>query len=328
MTQRLARLVDTPTVIDLFAGCGGFGSGFADHGYRITHAVETFRPSLQTYVANVPVDTPLMQDVRKVDTAAMGHPDVVIGGPPCEAFTVANADRRKDPVDRLYHDPVGSLTIQYAILLKHLQPRVFLMENVAGILDGGLEAELHTIFARAGYDKIHIHRFLAQDFGTPSYRERVFISNMPLAPKPTTRGQPITVRDAIGEIADLDAHADIPNHQYTPVKGKRGKMLRETGTGKSIYHYKAADGRTHHVWTRLPWDQLAPTVKGLSRFIHPEDDRILTVREHARLMGYPDDYVFHGSRNEAYNQTGESVPPPLSAALAKAMRVGLDHVEA
>ena len=76
----------------------------------------------------------------------------------------------------------------------------------------------------------------------------------------------------------------------------------------------------HHTWTRLPADRVAPTVKGLGRFVHPVEDRLLTPREHARLMGYPDDFVFHGSKNEQYNQVGESVPPPLSRAIAREVR--------
>ncbi|MFA5862302.1 MAG: DNA cytosine methyltransferase, partial [Candidatus Thermoplasmatota archaeon] len=104
---------------------------------------------------------------------------------------------------------------------------------------------------------------------------------------------------------------------------KQQAAIDELTQGKSAYHYRAGDGRTHHTWTRLPADKLAPTVKGLGRFVHPIEDRLLTPREHARLMGYPDDYVFHGSVNEQYNMIGESVPPPVSRALAGQVRARL-----
>src|SRR5437588_5501758 len=124
--------------MDIFAGCGGFGFGFAESGFRITRAVEAFRTSLETYVANVPLDEALLSDVRKVDWAAVPPFDVLIGGPPCEAFTVANADRRAAPLDRLYKDPLGSLTLQFILVAKTLKPRLFVMENVPPILDGPL----------------------------------------------------------------------------------------------------------------------------------------------------------------------------------------------
>lgn len=311
--------MDRPTVVDIFAGCGGFGFGFAEEGFDIRHAVESFRTSLETYVANIPVGEPHLSDVRSVDLAKLGRPDVLIGGPPCEAFTVANADRRKNPLDRLYLDPVGSLTLQYIKMLKVLQPRVFVMENVPPILDGPLEAELRMIFARNGYPEVHFNRLQAEDVGTPSHRDRVFISNVRLDPARTSKH--VTVEEAIADLQSLEV--DIANHRPPRLGKKQQSMIDDLAEGKSGYHYRAADGRVHHQWTRLAPDRLAPTVKGLGRFVHPVEDRLLTPREHARLMGYPDDYVFHGSINEQYNQVGESVPPPVSLALAREVRKAL-----
>jgi DNA (cytosine-5)-methyltransferase 1 len=314
--------VDAPSVVDVFAGCGGFGFGFAEEGFRIGHAVESFRTSLETYVANVPLGEPHLADVRKVDFEAMGRPDVLIGGPPCEAFTVANADRRKNPLDRLYLDPVGSLTLQYVKIAKALQPRIFVMENVPPIMEGALEAELRMVFARNGYPQIHFNRILAEDVGTPSHRDRVFISNVKLDPPRTHEGRHVGVEEAIADLQSLEV--DIPNHRPPRLGKKQTSAIEGLAEGRSAYHYRAGDGRTHHTWTRLPADRLAPTVKGLGRFVHPVEDRLLTPREHARLMGYPDDFVFHGSINEQYNMVGESVPPPVSLALAREVRKALD----
>lgn len=312
--RRRAPVPDAPSVIDIFAGCGGFGLGFAEEGFRIAHAVEGFRPPLETYVANVPLGEWHLTDVRKIDWEKMPRPDVLIGGPPCEAFTVSNPDRRKNPLDRLYHDPVGGLTLHYIKIAKALQPRAFVMENVPPILE--LERELRTLFARNGYPQIHFARLLAEEHGTPSHRDRVFVSNLPLAP-PKTPGKR-TVGDAIGDLASLDV--DIANH-VPPRLGK--KQLAKVVTleeGESAYEYAASGGRTHGNWTRLRPDRLAPTVKGQGRFVHPTEDRLLTPREHARLMGYPDDFVFHGSVNETYDMIGESVPPPLSQAIAREVK--------
>lgn len=309
-------MADPPRVIDIFAGCGGFGFGFAESGFRIEHAVEAFRPSLETYVANVPLGEAHLGDVRKMDYARMGRPDVLIGGPPCEAFTVANADRRGNPLSRLYDDPVGSLTLQFIKVAKELQPRIFVMENVPPIMEGPLEAELRMIFARNGYPQIHFNRLQAEHFGTPSHRDRVFISNVRISPPPAGKETP--VGEAIGDLVSLDV--DVPNHAPLRLGKKQQALIDALEEGRSAYHYRAGDGRVHHTWTRLPAERLAPTIKGLGRFVHPTEDRLLTPREHARLMGYPDDYVFHGSINETYNMVGESVPPPLSRAIAGEIR--------
>lgn len=304
--------MDSPTVVDVFAGCGGFGFGFAESGFRIMHAVEAYRPSLQTYVANVPLGEPHLGDVRKIDYDAMDRPDLLIGGPPCEAFTVANSDRRSNPLSRLYDDPVGSLTLQYIKIAKALQPKVFVMENVPPIMEGPLEGELRMVFARNGYPQIYFNRLQAEEHGTPSHRDRIFISNIVISPPKTT--EVIPVGKVIGDLTSLDV--DIPNHVPLRLGKKQTAAITALTTGMSAYHYRAAGGRMHHTWTRLPSDKLAPTVKGLGRFVHPTEDRLLTPREHARLMGYPDDFVFHGSITEQYNMVGESVPPPLSLAIA------------
>lgn len=298
------------TIVDIFAGCGGFGFGFAEQGFRITHAVEGFHPPMETYVANVPLDAWHLSDVRKVDWDAMERPDVLIGGPPCEAFTVANRERRRNPLDRLYHDPVGGLTLHFIKIAKTLAPRAFVMENVPPILE--LERELRLLFGRNGFPQIHFHRVLAEDHGTPSHRERIFISNLPLAlPRTSARR---TVAEAIGDLVALDA--PVANHVPPRLGKKRLAAVQTLEEGESAYRYQAGDGRAHGNWTRLLANRLAPTVKGQGRFVHPTEERLLTPREHARLMGYPDDYVFHGSINETYDMIGESVPPPVSTAIA------------
>lgn len=176
------------------------------------------------------------------------------------------------------------------------------------------------IFKRNGYPEIFFNRVQAEDVGTPSHRDRVFISNVRL--DPPRAGRHVTVEEAIADIQSLEV--DVPNHVPPRLGKKQQKAIDDLAEGRSAYHYRAGDGRVHHTWTRLASDRLAPTIKGLGRFVHPVEDRLLTPREHARLMGYPDDYVFHGSVNEQYNMVGESVPPPVSLALAKEVRKALD----
>ncbi len=309
-----------PTIVDLFAGCGGFSLGFTEEGFEVLSAVENFRTACETYAANVRTREVLQADVRNVDASDFPErPDVLIGGPPCEAFTVAAKARRGHEIDRLYKDPRGSLTLQFIKILKDVRPRVFVMENVPGILEGDLEAELRMLFARAGYAEIHFNVLSAEEHGTPSRRRRVFVSNASIDPPRQSPSK--TVWEAIGDIESLDV--DLPNHTETPVRGKRGRRIAEMTAGDSMYHYRTHAGAVHGAWTRLDRDALAPTIMGSSRFVHPTQDRLLTPREHARLMGYPDDFVFHGGKNDQYNQAGESVPPPLAQAIARAVRQAL-----
>ncbi len=311
-----------PTLVDVFCGCGGYSLGFTEEGFEVRAAVDKYRPSLETYAANVPAKLVLEADVRELEPGKDFEiaPDVLLGSPPCEAYTVANARRRVDPLSRLYNDKSGSMTVQFLKLLKEIKPRIFVMENVPQIMDGPLENELRMLFARVGFPVIHFNILHAEEHGTPSRRRRVFVSNIPIAPPQQPRVP--TVGEVIGDIVDLDV--DLPNHVELPIRGKRGHAMKELGEGESLYHYRAANGRVHSAWTRLRADSVAPTVKGLDRFIHPTQPRLLTAREHARLMGYPDDYVFHGSRNEVYNEIGESVPPPLSQAIAREVKRALD----
>ncbi len=317
----------TWTVVDLFAGAGGFSLGFRQAGFDVAVAVDNFRTATDTYALNQGGDgsgTEVRRvDVRDLDPDSLPEADVVVGGPPCEAFTPANQERRSDPLSRLHHDPMGSLTLQFIILLKALRPRVFVMENVPGLLEGPLEGELRDLFARAGYRDVGFHVLQALEHGTPSRRTRVFASNVRLEPPVTVaREDAPSVWEVIRDIEPLGA--EVPNHEDFPLSHERRRRVAELDPGGSLYRYEAADGSVHHSWTRLRKDEVSPTVHGNSRFVHPTQPRLLTVREHARLMGYPDDYVFEGGRSHQYDLVGESVPPPLGKAVAGEVQRALD----
>jgi DNA (cytosine-5)-methyltransferase 1 len=107
----------------------------------------------------------------------------------------------------------------------------------------------------------------------------------------------------------------------TPEKQRKMQRLRP---GDALVKFRSASGRGLSNWQRLYADQLAPPVMGRTRFVHPGGGRILTVREQARLMGFPDTHVFAGGRDAQFEQVGESVPPPLARAIAGEMLGYLD----
>gem|GEM_PF-3191683 len=228
---------------------------------------------------------------------------------------MANAKREKDPLNRLYKDPRGRLTLHYIRFIGDLQPETFVMENVLGIIEGDLKEALRYEFGRVGYE-VKFNVLEASRFGVPSIRTRVFISPIRIRPKTEKK---VTVWEAIGDLPDPREPHSIPNHDYKALPRRVEKVIHKLGWGRAPVYFKGAK-RVHQNYIRLHPNRVAPTVMGSSRFIHPFSDRLLTVRENARLMSFPDDHVFYGPIEQQYNQAGEAVPPKLAFKIAEVVR--------
>jgi len=309
------------SVVDLFAGGGGFSRGFIETDLNVVLAVDNDRSASRTFTGNFPHTLVIVEDVREISCREIRYwlrsdtIDVLIGSPPCEPFTGANPSRKPNPLDRLYRDPEGQLILEFIRFVECLNPKIFVMENVPSLLDGDLEKALKEEFRRVGY-KVYFNILRAQDYCTPSRRVRVFASNIAL--KPPRCRRLIKVIEALEGLPQPSEDPIIPNHDPPPNLSRRKlKRVMRTGWGRSAITYEGAQGRRLPNLIRLDPYKLAPTVLGSSRFIHPYENRLLTVREQARLMGYPDNHVFLGGKDEQYNQVGESVPPPLSRAIAE-----------
>ena len=307
-------------IIDLFSGVGGYSRGFYEAGYEILLAIDKDLDASISYKSNFPKTDVWVIDIRKVDSIDIineygGDIDVIIASPPCEAFTQVSRDIMKDPVDRLYTDPRGRLTLEAIRIIGDIKPRVFVIENVPGITVDPIPDLIRYEFKRVGYDRIYFNKLNAIHFGVPSYRRRVFISNIKI--KPRIIRTVTTVWDAIKDLPDPRYPNEIPNHAYIkPPKRFWNKMGRITWN-KALDYFRGGDLREYKQYMRLHPFKPAPTIMGKSRFIHPYDDRILTVREEARIMGYPDNHIFSGGTDQQFNQVGESVPPPLAKAIAE-----------
>ncbi|MDK6027770.1 DNA cytosine methyltransferase [Ignisphaera sp. 4213-co] len=307
-----------PRIIDLFCGAGGFSRGFKESGFNIVFAIDNDPACGKSYKTNFPEAIVLIDDIKNVSGSdityfTQGKYDVVIGSPPCEPFTGANPNRERDPLDRLYKDPIGRLTLEFIRIVGELKPKVFVMENVPAILDEPIRNSLIYEFQYVGYNQIYFNVLDAEKYGTPSRRRRVFISNVPINPKPVKRL--IRVIDALSDLPP-PSQSNIPNHEYVPISDKKMKKISRLRHGKALYYYYG-DSKVLPNFIKLDPYRIAPTVLGSSRFIHPFENRLLTVREQARLMGYPDDHIFFGGKDQQFNQVGESVPPTLSFAIAK-----------
>ncbi|MEB3816618.1 MAG: DNA cytosine methyltransferase [Desulfurococcales archaeon] len=310
-----------PIVIDLFSGGGGFGRGFEEAGFQVSLAVDNYPPAAKTYKANFPHAMVVADDIKDLSGEEIlslaglgrGEVDVVIASPPCEPFTGANPRRRPDPLDRLYADPAGQLFLHAIRLIGELKPAYFVIENVPAIMEAPIRDAIRREFSRVGYKRVHFNVLRAEEHGTPSRRTRVFVSNTRINP-PRRRGP--TVLEALKGLPEPGAPWP-PNHEPPPSPGRRHeRRLPRLRWGEALIYYSGANGRKLPNYIRLHPYEHAPTVMGTSRFIHPYENRLLTVREQARLMGFPDYHVFLGSRDAQYNQVGEAVPPPLAKAIA------------
>ena len=241
--------------------------------------------------------------------------DVIIGGPPCEGYTGANPKREKNPHDRLYKDEVGRLVLEFIRIVGDLQPKIFVMENVPGIRE--VRGEIIKEFKEVGYEDIYFNVLNAEDYGNPSVRRRVFVSNIEINPEKT---KPIPVIEAIGDL--MYKGRDVPNHEFAALPARFRKRVHRLGWGDAFIYFKGANRRLGN-YIRLHPLKLAETVMGKRFFIHPYEDRLLTPREQARLMSYPDYHLFAGGIRSCYNQIGESVPVALSRAIAKVVKENL-----
>jgi DNA (cytosine-5)-methyltransferase 1 len=309
-------------VADLFSGAGGFSRGFELAGFNVVVAVENDPPVAKTYKANFPHAYLIADDVkdvsertiREVSGLGRGDFDVVIASPPCEPFTPTNRKRMPNPLDRILTDPIGQLYLHAIRLVVELKPRFFVIENVSGVAEGPIRKVIEDELRKGGYDEVYFNIIRSEEHGVASERVRVFVSNVKLN---LAKRRPLTVMEALEGLPEPGAPWP-PNHD-APATLPR-KLMRKVPKlrwGRSLVTFEGAGSRRFRNYIRLAPDRPAPTVMGSSRFIHPFEDRLLTVREQARLMGFPDYHVFLGGKDSQYNMVGEAVPVPLAQAIAE-----------
>ena len=346
--------------VELFCGAGGMATGFEDAGVEVLFANDIDENSVNTYRANRDGDTVVEQGNIRELTAdhikeavseeiedgaeKLDSLDFIVGGPPCEGFSLAG-DRDPD-------DPRNDLFEHYLRIVDGLRPKVLVMENVKGILsmeDGAVKQELLQQIDSMGYS-IDEHWLLnAAEFGVPQKRERVFFvatrddfcSDGVPEPEPANDlDDAVTVWDAISDLPSLD-NGEEKNEYEGPWRTEYQKEMRGDVDSRDpeLTHHKAT---SHQKSTRMrflltppggePWDfpdeyeehrpnsyyssrhnKLDPTEPSftvtshaLDEMVHYEDPRIMSVREVARIQSFPDRYVFKGRRSIPHHVDDES----------------------
>jgi DNA (cytosine-5)-methyltransferase 1 len=362
------------TAIDLFAGAGGLSEGFRMEDFQILAANDFDKDAAETYKLNHPevnfLDGPIQnitgQDLLNVANIKKGELDVLIGGPPCQAFSVYNHQRG-------FHDERSGLFREYIRIVEALEPKIIVMENVTGMSSvekGRAIIEIHDSLKKLGYNVEH-KILKAEDYGVPQERRRIIffgiLDNCSIQwPEPTHNKYGDkklkkfnTVWDAISDLPALkiDEGFEVGNYineplsdlqkylrknskhifnHYAPhlmaINIHRMQFIPQGGSWRDIPQNLLPDGmkrakRSDHTkrYGRLTQEGLSSTI--LTRcdphwgaYIHPTQDRTLTVREAARLQTFSDRIKFSGSRVEQYRQVGNAVPPLLGKVIALSVK--------
>lgn len=337
-------------VIDLFAGCGGLTLGLEQTGlFKSVLAVEMDERAAETYSLNfsAPVLVKAIEDVSVFPTA-----DVVVGGPPCQAFSLLNRDRVGRERRALWRHYVRALELSGC--------RAFLMENVPELLRSD-EYKRFAKRARALGFEVEGRVLNAADYGVPQTRKRAIVLGVRDGDAPTwplaTHSNPAnpelgtapwrTFREAV---AGLSAQPDggnwhrlrsplptsIERYRAVPRDGGNRFQMQErldaAGRGALVPKcWRNKPSGTTDVFGRLWWDRPSGTIRTefykpeKGRYLHPDEDRPITVREAARLMSFPDRFVLpeHQSMTAIARQLGNAVPPLLAQRLGDAIGASL-----
>jgi len=346
-----------PTVISLFSGAMGLDIGFIESGYRILIANDIDKVSLYTASKNIPEIKFINEDINKIPINLLmkeagvdpGKVDLLIGGPPCQPFSLAG--KRNG-----LNDPRSSPLIYFIKAISEIKPKAFVMEEVPGILSsrikhfsyddnhnhnptpeekrGSAFKVIMDMLYSTGYN-ITYRVLNTADYGVPQIRERVifigFRDKIPPFPKPTHSGYGKgdllpwnTLWDAVRDLRHThDINLPQKNKQYMEYIPPGGNWvdLPVVVAMEAMGGAYNSEGGKMGFFRRLAWDEPSPTLvtspiqKG-TYFIHPELDRPLTISEYKRLQGFPDEWVVVGNINDQYRLIGNAVPPPLAKAIA------------
>lgn len=315
------RAPDAPTVISTFAGGGGSSTGYMMAGFRELLAVEWDDNAVETLRLNYPNLDIYHGDIAKLSVGDVlqrtglrpGELDVLDGSPPCQGFSTAGKRKFDDDRNHLFRE--------YVRLLRGLQPKVFVMENVSGMVKGKMKlifAEILRELKASGY-KVSARLLNAKFFHVPQSRERmIFIGvreDLGIEPShPRAESGEIAVRDATAG-ADVSGNPEF-NDSYAQLwdKVKPGKNASHV-VGKGFNNcVKPNPGKAS---CTLPKMQ---TGKGFATIAHWSERRALSIGEAKRIGSFSDAYFFVGKYSQRWERIGNSVPPLMAEAIARHIR--------
>lgn len=345
------------TVLDLFCGCGGLSQGFIDAGYNVVMGVDFDDAALETYKYNhqdsdaTKIDLSNARGIDEIEEKLKGKKiDIIIGGPPCQGFSLTGSRDINDTRNILY------LAVVKAV--KRFRPKAFLIENVPGIAtlyNGKVKQQIINTFEDMGYSvSVSEKPLLAANYGVPQMRKRMFFVgfqkeygyfNFPASTHNPTNY--VTCEDAMSDLPgredelgeEIDEYRIPPQTPYQEFMRKYSSKLYNHVATKHTDHVKwvisqVPEGGNHkdlppgvgesrkfnEAWTRYHSKQPSRTIDtGHRNHFHYKYNRVPTIRENARLQSFRDDFIFLGNKTQQNRQVGNAVPPLLSYNLARAM---------
>lgn len=354
------------TVVDLFCGAGGLSRGFLDAGFDVVLGVDFDAPSLQTFEANhgsakaMKLDLFNHDNINEIKKYLDNNKiklDVLVGGPPCQGFSLAGKREENDERNILYSAMVKTA--------KLLQPKIVVLENVPGMLklyDGKGAKRIINDFTELGYN-MKAEVLYAPNYGVPQIRKRVVFvgvkDGLGEFKYPLPRIKPdeyVTCEEAISDLPTLENDYDYsldtireyltaPTSKYQKDMRKNSKDVKnhfpikhaqktidniakipDGGNYKDLPPEESKKFKYHESLTRYCSKKPSLTIDtGHRTHFHYKYNRIPSVRENARLQSFPDDFIFYGSKQQQYKQVGNAVPPLLGKAVAEQVKEVLDN---
>lgn len=337
------------TFIDLFAGCGGLSLGFEKAGFEGLLAIDCWQDALDTYARNRKEARTLCADISELNPAEIRKQyditdvDVIIGGPPCQGFSVAGK--------RIVEDKRNELYKSFVRFVAEFLPKAFVMENVPNILSlgGGIVRDaILKDFEQLGYT-VTYKVLTASDYGVPQNRRRAVFVGLKEGkvfefPYPTVENR-VTSKEALsdlpeGTIAEGGAYICKPqtdyqrliregsnavyNHEitiHTEQTQRIISMVPDGGNYKNLPQELWQTRKVHIAWTRLNSQKPSITIDcGHNHHFHYKYNRVPTVRESARLQSFPDTFIIYGNKGSQLKQVGNAVPPMMAFAIANKIK--------
>lgn len=309
------------TFVDLFCGAGGMTQGLVEAGFKPIASVEVNPVASATYTKNFPQCNHFYGDIEEFDSQKwldkISSPEVhiVVGGPPCQGFSVAGKRNPNDARNRLFQE--------FVRVVSEIRPWYVVMENVPGILtiqDGSVKKAICDAFAAIGYGNVSIAILESAAYGVPQIRPRaIFIANRfgEQNPYPKPQFSPAQYKPIESAIFDLPKYTAIPeiNHEWTRHSPEYMERIAKVPPGGSLY--KTYVDAFKRQYPGKPSMTIKENHGGTH--IHPYLNRVISAREMARLQTFPDEFIFEGSMKKAMWQIGNAVPPRLAECMGYAL---------
>lgn len=363
--ETVENIENRPKVLDMFCGCGGLSRGFIDAGYDVVLGIDKEAIALKSFEANHGNAKGINVDLFKenaidiiVEALNGAEIDVLVGGPPCQGFSLAGKREENDDRNRLYKSMVE--------LAERIKPKAVVIENVPGLATlykGKAKEQILSDFRGLGYTMTEPQVLYAPDYGVPQIRKRLFFVGLLNSeeefkyPEPShTPDNYVTAEDAIGDLPSLENnYGECPtiypktnkplseyqkfmrrgsnhltNHLGSKHEEKTVYLISKVPEGKN---YKALpddceicvefkeNAKYNEALTRYHRNKPSRTIDtGHRTHFHYIENRVPSVRENARFQSFPDSFYFYGNKSEQYRQVGNAVPPLLGFHLGRQIK--------